>query len=188
MYKYRNRRILPTKYIQPQIPTTKKHEVKHSASLLYSIYSKIQFLNKMVSLIPVFLFIILSAGFVSQASVLKNKYCRKFDGMARCVDDPLMVEDEDLWCPYRICAASYIPAEECPINKEEQATHKCTSVTVKDKIHYCVEGRIHKVVKTPVDCEKTSSCTGEVRVCACQAKRPERVVLTPEFDIKPICE
>lgn len=142
----------------------------------------------MVSVTSIYLALVFSVAAISQATVLQNKYCREYAGLSRCVDDPLMVEDEDLWCPYRECKPSYIPAEECPANKEEQATHKCKTETVEYKAHYCVEGRVHKMVKTPIDCEKTNSCTGEARVCACLPRDIKKDVLSPDFEIKPICE
>lgn len=134
------------------------------------------------------LFAILYVLTASEGVVLDGKYCRKQDdGMSRCVDPPLMIEDEDLWCPYHVCGPSYIPAPECPPG-DEQATHKCSEKTLNEPIHRCIPGRIHKIVNLPPKCEETDSCTGETRACACEQYTPERIVLDPVQSIKPICE
>lgn len=115
----------------------------------------------------------------------KNKYCRKHEGVSVCVENPLDIKDEDLWCPYRMCGPSYIPAFECP-EGPEQATHKCTPVTVSDPVYRCKEERFHKMIDLPINC-KASSCTSQIRTCACETHTPERLILTPEFEIEPIC-
>lgn len=125
------------------------------------------------------------------AVALNRKYCRKYEGMARCVDEPLMVDDEDLWCPYRVCGPSYVAAPECP-ETPEQATHKCKVTTLDTPIHRCIEGKTHKIVKLPLGCDETEDDEGDVciedaRVCACEQASSTRTVLSPEFKITPLC-
>lgn len=140
---------------------------------------------KMVLFLTPLIFLFSSAK--AAATPLAKKYCRKNDGPSRCVDSPLMAEDEDLWCPYHFCAPNYVPAEECPTEPDLQATHKCSVKTESIDLHRCLEGRIHKYMKLPIGCEKTNSCSSETRVCACVKFSPTRDVLHPEFSISPIC-
>ena len=136
-----------------------------------------------VVIIP-FLFTILNSA---QASPLNEKYCRKVKGVSRCVDEPLMVADKDLWCPYHVCAPTYVPAPECPAGPY-QATHKCKTLSYETPLYRCLEGRAHKIIKLPLGCGTSDTpCTGETRACACEEYNPKRVFLTPLFSISPIC-
>lgn len=137
---------------------------------------------------PLAVAVLLSVGALTHGRALNQNFCRRHESMARCVDEPLMIDDEDLWCPYRICGPSYVAAPECP-ESPEQATHKCKITSFDAPNHRCIEGTTHKIVKTPVGCEQKEevTCTGEARVCACVQDTPTRTVLTPQFEIIPIC-
>lgn len=145
--------------------------------------------TKTFSAITAVFFVYSMVSLVNSAA-LNKKYCRREEGVSRCVEEPLMVDDEDLWCPYRVCGPSYVAAPECP-SGSEQATHKCKVTTVDDPIHVCVAGKVHKTMKLPVGCDNadpnSDTCESEARVCACEQVNPSRTVLSPEFRVYPDC-
>lgn len=123
----------------------------------------------------------------AQCATTARKYCRKHGGLSRCVDSPLMVRDEDMWCPYHVCAPSYIAAPQCPPSGSLQATHKCVATRNNGPFYRCIEGTVHKLINLPLGCETTNRCTSEIRACACEQFEARRDVLTPSFAIKPVC-
>lgn len=133
--------------------------------------------------------IILVIHTIESAAAAKNKYCRLNRDPTRCVGTPLMVDDEDLWCPYRMCGPGYVSAPQCPPS-EDQATHKCKVTKVDEPVYRCLEGRIHKRTSLPVNCgegEGRERCTGETSTCACVQISPNKKVLSPILSIQPEC-
>ena len=125
---------------------------------------------------------------IAASTVPQTAYCRKVESMARCADPPLMVEDEDLWCPVRLCAPSYIEAELCPTDLKTQATHKCTVKTVTDHHHRCIEGRTTGEVKLPVGCGVEVPCNGQtMTACACEQTESTKEDYMPLLPFTPNC-
>lgn len=188
---------LLSSFLRPQQTTS-----RHPETLVFSICSALHLAHlkskSMTTCIIFFLFVLFATtAFASGESGVPSDqlesgsttYCRLFKGMSRCVDPPIMFDDEDDWCPYHVCGPSYIQAAECPPG-DHQAKYKCKVRVTRAPIYKCRGRRTHKSIETPIGCDSDDSekpnCTGEIRVCACKKRHPRRYVLTPQAKLKDI--
>ena len=143
-----------------------------------------------VSIVCLFIVVIVTKSNVAVAAPPSTRpptstrmLCRSYVGMSKCVESPLYTEQDQPWCPYHVCGASYVPGRRCP-DGEGQATHECDVVIVQHKMYRCIDD-FSKIVKLPLNCEETvdengeDECTTEISVCRCEETHPKRPLLTP---------
>jgi len=128
----------------------------------------------------------LIAVLVTGSEGIPETFCRRSEEVARCVQKPLIVGANVKWCPYRVCAFSYVPAEECPKDFEKSATHKCSVRKVSWPVWKCVHGVSHKKIMVPVGC-KGKACKDEVKACACVQHSPSRNIFLPQYPVQTTC-
>lgn len=105
-----------------------------------------------------------------------HKPCRRHVGFSRCVESPLDVKDDDLWCPYHVCGPSFVKARKCG-RKNKRATHYCKRASITVAMYECIRGKKHKIVRLPIGCKrKRGDCTGSTRACACKKVPADREV------------
>lgn len=98
--------------------------------------------------------------------------CNLHRGMSRCVDPPIKYGSSGQdWCPYHVCAPSFVSAEACITPIEKAATHVCKVTHTSQVAYTCLENRSHKDIGTPIGCDDNDGtkpkCTGSTRICAC---------------------
>lgn len=108
--------------------------------------------------------------------------------LATCVDEKLRHEGSKLWCSYRLCAPSYIPAEACPAIPGLQATDKCTVKEITRDTYKC-DGMHFSRETSPEGCQMGSDDCKEINTCSCKkADGYTSTFLTRETSYSPDCE